>query len=76
MLLILACNLLELTPCESAVGNWVGNVIRPFYDSYPGIGRTDGVIIGAGSIRDWPSDANGALISHLFPPDIDLSFSS
>ncbi|KZP10677.1 Metallo-dependent phosphatase [Athelia psychrophila] len=41
---------------ESMVGNWVADVIRPFYNSHPDVGRTDGVMIGSGSIRDWPSE--------------------
>lgn len=41
---------------KSMVGDWVADVIRPFYNSYPDVGRTDGVMIGSGSIRDWPSE--------------------
>ncbi|KAF7973051.1 hypothetical protein HWV62_16344 [Athelia sp. TMB] len=32
------------------------DVVRPHYDYHPDVGRTDGLIMGAGSIRDWPSE--------------------
>ncbi|KAF7971749.1 hypothetical protein HWV62_20003 [Athelia sp. TMB] len=52
---------------ESMVCNWVADIILPCYNRRPGIGRVDGVIIGAGSIRDinWPSD-KGTVLDSFF----------
>ncbi|KAF7973046.1 hypothetical protein HWV62_16334 [Athelia sp. TMB] len=52
---------------KSMVCNWVADIILPCYNRRPGIGRVDGVIIGAGSIRDinWPSD-KGTVLDSFF----------